>query len=99
MRRAVAFAHIAVALRFAFGIEVLEINGARRFPYGLAGLLVEREDVLHVRSVMIIDQQIIPENRRGASTAEMVTIKSRRVQSTLKVLVSMQAVPGEPQET
>jgi len=42
---------VAVRLRLSIGLNVFEVDGARNLPNGLAGLLVERGDVLFVAAV------------------------------------------------
>ena len=73
---------VAKALRkspSAFGLpsaaEVLEVDRARRLPHGLAGVLVERDDVLHVNAVEVHDQQVAEEDRRRAGAAEVIALE------------------------
>src|SRR5688572_10279957 len=73
--RRVRFSEVTVPLRLAVGLEVLEIDRAGRLPDGLAGALVEGNDVLHVDAVEVHDQQVAEEDRRRAGAAEVIALE------------------------
>ena len=57
------------------GVEILEVDRPRRPPHGLAGVLVERDDVLVVAAVEVHEQQVAEEDRRRAGAAKVIALE------------------------
>ena len=75
LRRRERLAEIAVRLDLPFGSTSLKSTERGVFHTVLPGLLVERDDVLHVAAVEVHDQQVAEDNRRRARAAEVIALE------------------------
>ncbi len=70
-----ALAVITVSGGFAIPVEIFVINGAICFPNGSPGFPIERGDELEVAAIEVHDEKVIPKDRAGASTSEVIANK------------------------
>ena len=72
-----------------------KVDRPRRLPHGLAGVLVERDDVLVIAAVEVHDQQVAEQDRRRPGAADSGCTRSRAAaRAPCRCAASRAAVPA-----
>ena len=75
VRRRERLAVVPFRLGLAVRALVLKVHRPRRLPHGLAGVLVEADDVLLIAAVEVHQQQVLEDDRRRAGAAIVVALE------------------------